>query len=130
MCLLCPQPHVSTREWSKASLRLECRPEGGGAAIVVEAPFPIGPKDAWELLAHPGNADIYSNVDRCTYRRVWIDDHCGRQVVEVENESGEFSRARGRTGRIARESTGQGLGGRAASPEGACAGLYPPDSPK
>ena len=69
-------------------------PERGHARgfrrIVATAVIPISPIKFYELLTHPENSLIFRGIERCTYRRILADDAAGRQVVEVENESGRF----------------------------------------
>ena len=66
------------------------RPCRGFRRIVATAVIPISPIKFYELLTHPENSLIFRGIERCTYRRILADDAAGRQVVEVENESGRF----------------------------------------
>lgn len=96
MCLLCANDAQSTqhacRTWSLSFLELKCEPKGSGAAIVAEGTLPLPPRVAFELLCHPLAAErVYSNINRCTYRRVVCEKDDGAfQAVEVETESGEL----------------------------------------
>ena len=94
MCLLClgsRGPRDAAREWSRSFLSSKCEPEGAGAAMTVSAELPLPPREAFALLCHPLTAErVYSNVDRCSYRRVWwTADDGTKEIVEVETESGE-----------------------------------------
>jgi hypothetical protein len=86
----------ASKEWARH--HLACRAHGGkGVAAVVhaEAQLPLSPGDAFQLMAHPDNAQIFRGIERCTFRKVlWAPCAAGRpavggrQTVEVENESG------------------------------------------
>jgi len=74
--------------WVRRNVLMEVSKRGQGELEIEAATiFPIEERKVYEIITHPDNHEIFRGIQRCTHRKVLMNDGKGRQVLEVVNES-------------------------------------------